>query len=373
LEFQDPSSPFGDPARVVLAGADRFDFVVLSRGIGPEIRELVEWRRVRCPPRPFRLKWLAFYLRAAPVLRGLRADLVHTWGPAPLVPNRVDLATVNYSPANHRAAVRRTQGRVSRQWLASVAVTAIERWHYGSGRTRMLAGVSQSSARELRRLYPSVPTVLIPRSVDAERFRPDGRPRSEERATLGVDPTDPVAVFVGRDWDLKGLAVAIEALAVARRTGAPTARLWVVGDPRWGVSRRRQFDDLARRVGVAGAISYLGFRDDIERLYQAADMFVLPSLTETFSRAAHEAAASGLPVVATPVGGVDELLEDGAAGILVERDPEAVGRAIARLAGDPDLRRRMGEGGRKRCLPLRPERTADAVLDAYERLLRTPR
>jgi glycosyltransferase involved in cell wall biosynthesis len=109
----------------------------------------------------------------------------------------------------------------------------------------------------------------------------------------------------------------------------------------------------------------------VDRLYKGADVFLLPSLYETFSRAAHEAAACGLPVVATRVQGVDDLLDDGRAGILVERDPDAIGAAITQLARDPGLRRRMGQAGRERCRALKPQRSVDAVLAAYDRLLGT--
>jgi glycosyltransferase involved in cell wall biosynthesis len=92
-------------------------------------------------------------------------------------------------------------------------------------------------------------------------------------------------------------------------------------------------------------------------------------LCETFCRAAYEAAACGLPVVATPVDGVTELIGDSEAGQLVERDAASVGRALVRLAADRELRARLGNEGRRRSLECTLERCVDALLDMYDRLL----
>ena len=73
---------------------------------------------------------------------------------------------------------------------------------------------------------------------------------------------------------------------------------------------------LAEGLGVADRVRFLGYRVDVERVYQAADIFVLPTAYETFCRAAHEAAACGLPVVAPPVPGIRELIGEDEAGIL---------------------------------------------------------
>jgi glycosyltransferase involved in cell wall biosynthesis len=126
---------------------------------------------------------------------------------------------------------------------------------------------------------------------------------------------------------------------------------------------------LAERAGVGGQVRALGWRDDMERLYAGADMLVLPTLYEQGSRASHEAALCELPLVATPVHGAGPLIGDDEAGIAVQRDPESVGNAIARLAGDAAVRERMGRTARARCLEITAG--ADPVgrwLDLYDRL-----
>jgi glycosyltransferase involved in cell wall biosynthesis len=98
-------------------------------------------------------------------------------------------------------------------------------------------------------------------------------------------------------------------------------------------------------------------------------MFVLPTAYETFSLVAHEAAACALPVVATRVSGVEELIGDDQAGILVDRTPEAMGEALARLAADAALRQSMGSEGRRRTASLTWEQSAATVIGLYEALL----
>ncbi|MGH2369548.1 MAG: glycosyltransferase, partial [Chloroflexota bacterium] len=144
------------------------------------------------------------------------------------------------------------------------------------------------------------------------------------------------------------------------RTSA-TLHLWVVGegDP----SRIRASTTFTR-------IDFFGRRADAERFYAAANIFVLPSMYEAAPLVSYEAAASGLPIVATRVGGVDELVgDDQACGLLVERSPEAVGAAIAWLAENSEVRRAMGAEGRRRASIFTWERSAAAVASLYRELL----
>jgi UDP-glucose:(heptosyl)LPS alpha-1,3-glucosyltransferase len=180
---------------------------------------------------------------------------------------------------------------------------------------------------------------------------------------MGVSGDDCVALFVGGDWDRKGLSVAIGGLAQAVSEGAPL-RLWVVGP-----GDRARFEALAARLGVAQRVRFFGQRADAECFYRAADVFVMPTLYETFCLAAFEAAACGLPLVVTPVHGVRDLVGSDAAGIQVERTPEAVGRALARLAADKGLRATMGASAQRRSGEFTWGRSVDAVLRSYAGIL----
>jgi UDP-glucose:(heptosyl)LPS alpha-1,3-glucosyltransferase len=339
------------------------EVVVLSADLGEELRGLVEWRRIPAPSRPAAVRFAVFYAIAAVRLARVRADLVHTLGA--IVPNTADVASVHFCAAGFRESVGRLTApgtpllRRANTALARLAFLAAERWTYRPQRVSWLGAVSGGLARELVRSFPAVPTVLTPNGVDAARFRPDPRARREVRAELGIADGEVVALFVGGDWHGKGLALAIAAVA-----GTPAVRLLVVGR-----GDERRFGALARRLGAGQRLTFAGERADTERYYAASDVYLLASWYETFSLAAFEAAAAGLPIVAAPVSGVDELVGDGEAGLIVDRNADALGGALAALAADPERRRRLGAAARERAACYTWDRSTDAVLAVYRSVL----
>jgi UDP-glucose:(heptosyl)LPS alpha-1,3-glucosyltransferase len=355
-------------AELVRRGSASYRFVVISSELASELRGLVVWERVAIPQRPFALKFLTFAVRAGLRLRRSSVDLVHTVGA--IVPNRVDIAVVHFCHAGFR---RKTgslvpPGRTPLRWgnsaFARLLALIAERWSYRPGRLDAFAAVSIGVANELQREYPGIPIRLAPNGIDVDRFRPDLETRRELRRQQDVALTDLVALFVGGDWDHKGLAIAIDGIAKASAFVSRPLNLWVVGRGDEG-----RFRAVAQRCGIADRVSFFGLRTDPERFYQASDVFVLPTLYETFSLAAFEAAASGLPVLAPAVSGIDELIGRNEAGIVVERTSESVGEAIATLAVDEDLRARMGTAGRLRASEYTWEESVEAILAAYSDLL----
>ena len=345
--------------------ADDVDFVVISARLDPRVRSRVRWRRLPIPQRPFPLKFSAYYLLAGLRLAAERVDLVHTVGA--VVPNRVDLASVHFCHAGFQAsgadeslpasAVRRLNTRVSRR----LALTT-ERWSYRQDRVRRLAAVSSGVARELNTFYPGVDTTLTLNGVDHDRFRPDEDTYRRIRSRMRVGKGTCVAIFVGGDWHRKGLGVAIGGLAQARAQGMPVV-LWVVGP-----GDRTSFQALAAQAGVEKHVRFFGRCTGVERFYQAADVFVMPTSYETFCLAAFEAAAAGLPLVVTETHGVSDLVGADTAGVLVQRTPEAVGMGLARLASNPNLRASLGAAARSRSLEFTWQRSVEAVLASYAAL-----
>jgi UDP-glucose:(heptosyl)LPS alpha-1,3-glucosyltransferase len=346
-------------------------FIVFSTELAPELRELVEWQRIRVPQRPFPLKYLAFAGVAGFLLRRCDADVTHTLGA--IVPNRVDVAVVHACHAGFRARTGRLAPperpllrRVNTALSRLLAIGA-ERWCYRPARVRMLAAVSRGVEEEVKRHFPGVPTRLTPNGLDVHRLQPGSERRERVRVAEGVQEDEVVVLFVGGDWDHKGLAVAIEALAEASALSRREFRFWVVGR-----GHMHRFRAIAEQEGVAEHVVFFGGRTDPERFYQAADVFVLPTLYETFSLAAFEAAASGLPVVAPAVSGIEELIGEDEAGIVVERTPESIAAALALLADDPNLRTRMGAEARRRASAYTWERSVESVLAVYDELLGDP-
>jgi len=346
----------------------RYDFTVIAADLAPELRPLARWVRVRVPSRPIPLKSTVFLVLAGLRLRSLRADLVHVCGA--IVPNHVDLASIHHCHAGFRASTGALAPRGA-PWLRRVNTSierllalAAERWCYRPSRTRCLAAVSAGVAGELERFYPGIPVVFTPNGTDLERFSPSSAERQEFRTEVGVSDKRFVALFVGGNWDLKGLEKAIQSVAAAVSRGVE-CELWVVGR---GDTRR--FQELAQNVGVVDHVRFFGPRRDPERFFRAADALVLPSGYETFSLVAYEAAASGLPVIATAVNGIAEVVGDDEAGFIVDRDAEAVASALQRLAVDKSLRARVGSAARRRAMRYSWEASVESVMQAYDRLLR---
>jgi UDP-glucose:(heptosyl)LPS alpha-1,3-glucosyltransferase len=224
--------------------------------------------------------------------------------------------------------------------------------------------VSEGVARELERHYPRARIFVTPNGVDTERFRPNRQVRRELRSAEGLNAEDVVALFAGGSWDHKGLAIAIEALGRIRAAGDAPPLLWIVGR-----GDHDRFRAQAERCDIGDRVRFFGVRSDMERFYQAADVLVLPSRYEAFPLVSLEAAACGIPVVATRVNGVEEIVGDDEGGLIVERTPEVFGQALAQLATDRALRLKLGEAARSRALMFTWERSAASVVEIYRELL----
>ena len=222
--------------------------------------------------------------------------------------------------------------------------------------------VSEAVRDRIRRRTGAAPSkvVAIPNGVDTELFLPGDGAAARQR--LGLSAANRVIGAVGRLDPVKDHATLFRAfaeLAPAR----PDLRLVLVGDgPHSGDLRV-----LARELDLADRILMAGARDDLPDLLRAFDVFALPSRTEGLSNTLLEALASGIPAVATRVGGNPEVL-DGVGGALVPpADPAALAEAVAALLDDPAARARAGREGRERVVR---RFSLPAMTDAYDRLYR---
>jgi glycosyltransferase involved in cell wall biosynthesis len=179
-----------------------------------------------------------------------------------------------------------------------------------------------------------------------------------------VSPGRFVVGWFGRMTAVKRTDDLLDALAALRERGVD-ALLLLVGD---GTDRER-LERLAHGRGLAKSLLFLGYQRDVARWYRACDAIVLTSANEGTPVTLIEALAAERPVVATRVGGVEDVVEDGVTGYLVRPgDTHAAAERLALLAADPELRRRMGETGRAQVL----ERYAvDRLVDDVDRLYRS--
>jgi glycosyltransferase involved in cell wall biosynthesis len=350
--------------------SSQFDFVVLSHTIEADLRELVTWYRIPTPRRPAVLARPLFFVVGSIYAALLDVDILHTCGA--VVGNRAELSTVHFCHSGFRRAngglapkempfVRRMNTTLMR----SFAIGA-ERWCYRGAWTGVLGAVSRQVEDEIETHYKRARVVLTPNGVDVAAFRPDHQVRKEIRIRRGVSFDDVVALFVGGDWDRKGLAIAIGAIAEARRRGSHV-RLWVDGS-----GDEERFSRIAIKLGVGDLVDFLGRDSEPARWYKGADLFLCCSVYETFSLVIVEAAAAGLPVISTPVGVAREIVlgVDGeCGGTLVERDPAAIGRVVAELAENGEERKRMGKIGYRRAQAYSWDRAAEELADVYGQIL----
>ncbi len=207
----------------------------------------------------------------------------------------------------------------------------------GGLRFRRYVALSQRVVTELQHHYgvPRERIAVIPNGVNLERFSPAPDDRIATRRGLGVAADAPVLLFVGHEFERKGLVHAINALAAL---GQET-RLVVVG-----AGRAAPFAQQAERLGLRGRVLFTGPRRDLPELYRAADAFVFPTAYEAFPLACMEAMACGLPVFACRVGGIEDYLRDGVNGHFIKADGAAIAAALAPVLSDPAKRERLRLG-----------------------------
>ena len=196
--------------------------------------------------------------------------------------------------------------------------------------------------------------------------------RAAARAELGLGADDVVFICVARFAPQKAHDVLLRAFERARRSRSDLALL-LVGDDPFGDGRRRS-EALAAELGLAQSVCFLGIRRDVPRLLALSDAFVMASLWEGLGLVFLEAMASGLPVLATRVSAVPEVVLDGQTGLLVRpADAEDLARGFLALAGDPAARARLGEAGRARVRAgFGLERMVEETLAVYALVLGRP-
>lgn len=250
----------------------------------------------------------------------LASEILGPEGPAVVTTlHGTDITLVGRDPSLFsitRFAIERSDG-----------VTCVSR--YLAERTRELFGVTR-------------PLAVIPNFVDTKRFAPgeEASPRA-----LFAPRGERILIHLSNFRPLKRIPDVLQVFAAVRRR--LPAKLLLIGD---GVERPAAAA-LARDLDVAGDVLFLSRQDDVPRLLLAGDLFLLPSEEESFGLAALEAQSCGLPVIATRVGGLPEVIADGETGYLFPvGSVEAMAEAAVALLRDPERLRKMGEEARRRAL-----------------------
>ncbi len=215
---------------------------------------------------------------------------------------------------------------------------------------------------------------IIPPGVDAGHFYPI--PSDEAKQFIGLKPEDRMILFVGRIEPLKGVDTLIQAVASLdvnlSGRGRPVHLAIIGGEP--DANREDMTEEMARlqnlcdELCMGGMVVFLGMRaqDTLPYYYSAAEVLVMPSLYESFGMVALEAMACGTPVIASEVGGLGYLVQDGVTGFTVpDSDPAAIFNKLSLLLGDHQLRTEMGERAALYAKEYEWSKIANAILALY--------
>ncbi len=300
-------------------------------------------------------------IRLAAWLRREGVALVHTHNPAPHLYGALAAALARGAAGEPPRVVHTKHGRnyptVRRKVIANRVASAL------TDRVVAVSDDARAVAIEVEGVDPSR-VVTILNGVDTDEIRPGGDARAA-RARLGAPEEGFHVGCVARLSPEKDHATLLEAFARLRARRA-SAHLTLVGDgPLRGALERD-----AARLGIAGAVTFAGMRSDVPALLPAFDVFALASRTEGISLTLLEAAAAGVPLVATRVGGNAEVLGGGEAGLLVPAGaPDALAAALEAVAARPD-RAELGRRGRARVVArFGADRMARAYGELYDELL----
>jgi UDP-glucose:(heptosyl)LPS alpha-1,3-glucosyltransferase len=321
--------------------------------------ERIRFHKVPSVPFPRFLRPLLFAWFVKRMTGRMNFDLVHThhWI------FRADIFSLHGTP--HAGWIRNVQKK--RPTLFDRALSAVERQAIRGGGASWFLPVSSITMDAFRREYTTLPgrwQVVHP-GVDTARFSAPDRAacRAEIRGHYGIGADDLLLLFVGMNFEVKGLDTIIAAMAGARaaKPGA-NIRLLVVGR-----GDENQYRGIAQSMEIADAVIFAGKQvEGLERYYRAADIFILLSKFDTFGMVVLEAMAAGLPVIVSSNVGAKDLVEEGVNGFVLPgcRDAEAAADRIARLS-DKGLRETMGAAAMRTASGHDWDELADNIASLY--------
>lgn len=324
--------------------------ITLGRAAGDASCGAISWHKVPALPGPPVVRFIAwvFLNRTArwwdTSFRALTFDLVLSPGINCFDANVILVHTVfqrarelwreEAQDPSVRPRVLRRMHRSLYYWLLSV----LERRIYRRAQTS-LATVSQRTAGQLARYFRREDVHVIPNGVDTVQFSPSHRlgRRAAARLRWHLRDDEFALLLIGNAWHAKGLATILSAMSVL--SDLPL-RLMIVGR-----DDEEPFRNIAERLGILERCNWISPDQDVLNFYAAADLYVGPSLEDSFGLPIAEAMACGLPVITSCSAGVAELIRNGVDGFILEkpRDAKELADIIQRLFADAELRTKIGE------------------------------
>ena len=310
----------------------------------------IRWHKVPGPGWPEVADFLSYHVRVNRSIPARYFDIIHSIGCNTLRANVVTIQ--NIQPAKKKILDRLGSlekispfRRITRALYLKVTSNAEYKLytHRPDRRAPLFLPVSRGVERELRENYDigTAPVKIVPNAADLKIFKPiPEEQRLAWRRENGLEAEDVVLIFAGGEWVRKGLDLAIRALA---QVADPRAKLFIAGDD----PAKETLKTLAAECKVADRIIFGGFRKDVPIALASSDIFLFPSWYEAFSLATIEAAACGLPVVATSINGTEDFIQPGINGDFVKSDPKHIAQVIEPLIQDPMKRKKMGKSAQQ--------------------------
>lgn len=230
--------------------------------------------------------------------------------------------------------------------------------------SKKIIAVSQNLKEEILKNYRILKDkiVVIPNGVDLYRFKPDPLKRAKIRNRYNIDEDEVVLIFVGNAFILKGLDYIMDAISRMKKV-----KLFIVGE-HYTINLYKK---NTIKAGIQNKVIFLGtVFQGIEDFYAASDIFLLPSAYEGFPLTSLEAAAAGLPIISTKIGGLNEFVKEGINGFFVRRDSEEIREKIQILVQNKNLRIQMGKNARKTAKKYSWYEVGKKTLQVYEEVIR---
>jgi glycosyltransferase involved in cell wall biosynthesis len=347
-----PTNPVGSCHLKMMSGLYKeYNFTVFAVEFENPAPESIRWVRVPAFKRPLALLFLCYHLLAPlcyllhRIRHRVRFDLIQ------MVESNLSFGDISYSQFCHRAYLKyqwpQARARDVRGWLRW-----LDHWLHALvephiyRHVRKIVVASEGLARELKREYPWTADKIhiIPNPINLDcMLPPHDFDRDALRNELGLGQDELTLAFIALgQYERKGIGLLLEAL---KRLNGAGIRLLVVGGE---ADLVKSYRARVAEMGLDFHVTFVGMQRDVRPYLWMSDAFVLPSYYEVFPLVSLEAAAAGLPLMITPLNGVEEFLVDCKNGLLLDRSVDGVERGLVRLLSmSREHRLRLGEQARR--------------------------
>jgi glycosyltransferase involved in cell wall biosynthesis len=336
----------------------------------------IKWHKVPGPQWAEVINFWTYSQMVARLIKPGDFDIIHSIGCNAPQANVITIQTIQPAKKKILDRLKKEENvslprRITRSAHLNMTSKAEERMYTArkNHKLPLFLPVSQGVGNELRSYYDigDAPVKIVPNAADLKIFHPiEVAERKAWRQQNGLGVDDVVLLFSGGEWARKGLDFALNMMA---HLSYPHLKLFVAGDD----PNKQRFKTMVQNLKIEDRVVFGGFRRDVAQAMASSDIFLFPSWYEAFSLATIEAAACGLPVVATSINGTEDFIEPGITGDFVPHDPKVMADVLRPLIENATLRQTMGANARKSVeASYTWDKVADMTEAAYKEYLGLP-